>query len=279
MAERSKALQLSRRGLAGCGVRIPLKTYIFILNFSLPPRSEQVNGAVANEIKHVHSPEVIVVLDPRYDLSYKALYISTCSIALSINIGIEFFLFVSHGGMKDREDPRVNFEKRFAHYEIYMWTLCHPYLHQKQTSRIKSLNENIECWWFVTQALPLADPNSVFLYRKYQRNQWWCQMARAENKWSKGSSITAGFCPNVSTRVEKTDLIDKVSTSQYGFPGTLLDFMCSFEYFFKTHAIERLNCWELCRQAFLRHIVWFGIPNKGPIPESRVWYILSIQQG
>ena len=63
-------------------VRIPLETYIFILNFSLPLRSEQVNGAVANEIKHVHSPEVIVVLDPRYDLSYKALYISTCSIAL-----------------------------------------------------------------------------------------------------------------------------------------------------------------------------------------------------
>ena len=56
--------------------------YIFILNFSLPPRSEQVNGAVANEIKHVHSPEVIVVLYPRYDLSYKVLYISTCSIAL-----------------------------------------------------------------------------------------------------------------------------------------------------------------------------------------------------
>ena len=65
-------------------VRIPLETYIFILNFSLPPRSEQVNGTVANEIKHVHSPEVIVVLDPRYDLSYKALYISTCSIALNV---------------------------------------------------------------------------------------------------------------------------------------------------------------------------------------------------
>ena len=63
-------------------VRIPLETYIFILNFPLPPRSEQVNVAVANEIKHVNSPEVIVVLDPRYDLSYKALYISTCSIAL-----------------------------------------------------------------------------------------------------------------------------------------------------------------------------------------------------
>ena len=66
-------------------VRIPLETYIFILNFSLPPRSEQVNGANANEIKHVNSPEVIVVLDPRYDLSYKALYISTCSIALKFH--------------------------------------------------------------------------------------------------------------------------------------------------------------------------------------------------
>ena len=80
MAERSKALQLSCRGLAGCGFESRWRH----LNFSLPPRSEQVNGAVANEIKHVLSPEVIVVLDPRYDLSYKALYISTCSIALKI---------------------------------------------------------------------------------------------------------------------------------------------------------------------------------------------------
>ena len=70
-------------------VRIPLETYIFILNFSLHPRSEQVNGAVANEIKHVHSPEVIVVLDPRYDLSYKALYISTCSIALKQTLELD----------------------------------------------------------------------------------------------------------------------------------------------------------------------------------------------
>ena len=60
----------------------PAGDIYFHFEFSLPPRSEQVNGAVANEIKHVHSPEVIVVLDPRYDLSYKALYISTCSIAL-----------------------------------------------------------------------------------------------------------------------------------------------------------------------------------------------------
>ena len=56
-------------------VRIPLETYIFILNFSLPPRSEQVSRAHVNDIKHGNSPVVIVVLDPRYDLSYKALYI------------------------------------------------------------------------------------------------------------------------------------------------------------------------------------------------------------
>ena len=37
------------------------------------------------------------------------------------------------------EDPHVNFEKRFAHYEIYTWTLCHSYLNEKQTSRIQSL--------------------------------------------------------------------------------------------------------------------------------------------
>ena len=39
------------------------------------------------------------------------------------------------------EDPGVNFEKRFGHYEIYTWTLCHSYLHEKQTSRIQSLNK------------------------------------------------------------------------------------------------------------------------------------------
>ena len=39
------------------------------------------------------------------------------------------------------EDPSVNFEKRFAHYEIYTWTVCRSYLHEKQTSRIQSLSE------------------------------------------------------------------------------------------------------------------------------------------
>ena len=48
-------------------VRIPLETYIFILIFSLPERSEQLSGAHANEIKQEHSPVVTFVLDPRYD--------------------------------------------------------------------------------------------------------------------------------------------------------------------------------------------------------------------
>ena len=56
------------------------KKKIFILNFSLLPRSEQVGGAHVNEIKH--SPVVIVVLNSRDDLSCKALYTHTCSIAL-----------------------------------------------------------------------------------------------------------------------------------------------------------------------------------------------------
>ena len=50
--------------------------------FSLPPRSEQFSWTHLNEIKHDHSPVVIVDLDPRYDLSYKALYIYSRSIAL-----------------------------------------------------------------------------------------------------------------------------------------------------------------------------------------------------
>ena len=63
-------------------VQIPLESCIFILIFSLPPRSEQVSGAYVNEIKHDNSPVVIVVLDPRHDKSYKALYIYSRSIAL-----------------------------------------------------------------------------------------------------------------------------------------------------------------------------------------------------
>ena len=43
---------------------------IFILIFSLPPPSEKLSGTHANEIKHDHLPVVIVVLDPRCNLSY-----------------------------------------------------------------------------------------------------------------------------------------------------------------------------------------------------------------
>ena len=42
-------------------VRIPLETYLFDFEFSLPPRSEQPSGAHANENKYDHSPVVIVV--------------------------------------------------------------------------------------------------------------------------------------------------------------------------------------------------------------------------
>ena len=45
----------------------PAGNIYFNSAFSLQHRSEQVNGAVANEIKHFHSLEVIVVLDSRYD--------------------------------------------------------------------------------------------------------------------------------------------------------------------------------------------------------------------
>ena len=64
-------------------VRIPLETYNFIFNLSIPACSEQLSGSLANVIKHDHSAVVIVVLDPRYDLSYKALYIYSHSIDLT----------------------------------------------------------------------------------------------------------------------------------------------------------------------------------------------------
>ena len=84
MAERSKALiHLSWSVMAW--VRVPLETYIFILNFPLLRRFERLRGAQANEIKHDYSPEVILVLDSRYDLLYKALYIYSRSIALRNN--------------------------------------------------------------------------------------------------------------------------------------------------------------------------------------------------
>ena len=54
------------------------------MNFSLPVHSEQLSGTHANEIKHDHPPVVIIVLDPRYDQSYKALYAYSRNIALRL---------------------------------------------------------------------------------------------------------------------------------------------------------------------------------------------------
>ena len=92
MAERSKALTFLY-WIGVVWVRIPLDTFIFILN---PPRSEQVNGAVANEIKHVHSPEVIVVLDPQIRLiiqgfvySYLQYSFNMCKILFLTKLYIE----------------------------------------------------------------------------------------------------------------------------------------------------------------------------------------------
>ena len=55
----------------------------FIIYVSGESFIEQLSGSQANEIKHDNSPVVIVVLDPRYDYSYKALYIYNRNIALN----------------------------------------------------------------------------------------------------------------------------------------------------------------------------------------------------
>ena len=54
------------------------------------------------------------------------------------DLGIEFYLFVSHGGTSDRGST-CKFVMHEAIFEIYTWILCLSYLHEKQTSRIQSL--------------------------------------------------------------------------------------------------------------------------------------------
>ena len=77
MAKRSKALfYWTWRGVGSN----PAGDIYFHFDF-FQSCSEQLSGSHANEIKHDHSPVVIVVLDQRYDLSYKALYIYSRSIA------------------------------------------------------------------------------------------------------------------------------------------------------------------------------------------------------
>ena len=74
-------------------VRIPLETYIFVLNFSLPPRSEQVNGSVANEIKDVHSPEVIVDFRPQIQLIIQGFVYSYLQYSFKIKCTTEIIQF------------------------------------------------------------------------------------------------------------------------------------------------------------------------------------------
>ena len=56
-----------------------LSMLVFILNFSLPPRSEQVSEAHVNEIKHDHSPVVIVADCPIKDLATRPFTHRTAS--------------------------------------------------------------------------------------------------------------------------------------------------------------------------------------------------------
>ena len=53
-------------GWCGMGSNPPGEIY-FHFEYFATPRSEQLSKVHANEIKHDHSHEVIVVLDPRYD--------------------------------------------------------------------------------------------------------------------------------------------------------------------------------------------------------------------
>ena len=48
-------------------VRIPIVTYICFIKFRYLPVPNSSAEPMINEIKHDHSPVVIVVLDPRYD--------------------------------------------------------------------------------------------------------------------------------------------------------------------------------------------------------------------
>ena len=75
MAKRFRCPSRKRR-VAGS---IPGGYIYFHFEFFAYFPSFQVGGALANEIKHEHSPVVIVVLDPRHDVSYKALYIHSRS--------------------------------------------------------------------------------------------------------------------------------------------------------------------------------------------------------
>ena len=87
-------------------------------------------------------------------------------------------------------DECVNFEKRFAHYEIYTWTLCHSYLHEKQTSRIQSLIADLD-----RQLSDDAESESCNLEPIYK---WQCasdrQNSSSDMTYDKDTSIVDPGC-------------------------------------------------------------------------------------
>ena len=68
MAERSKALWLSCRGLAVCGFESRWRHIFSFWIFRSLPVPNRSTEPLQNEIKHVHSPEVIVVFRPQIQL-------------------------------------------------------------------------------------------------------------------------------------------------------------------------------------------------------------------
>ena len=73
-------------------VRIPLESYIFILNFSLPPRSKQLNGAHANEIKHNNSPVVIDLSHHTINFDLTILILKFDLLFINFNLGHNKFM-------------------------------------------------------------------------------------------------------------------------------------------------------------------------------------------
>ena len=115
VAERSKALQLSCRGLAGRGFESRWRhIFSFWIFHSLPFRTGQRIRCKWNQACPFiwsHS-----CFRPRYDLSYKALYISTCSIALNI------YTTFHRDGMKWIEMTKVKKTPKRLKIWIWNWT-------------------------------------------------------------------------------------------------------------------------------------------------------------
>ena len=117
VAERSKALTfLSWTGKVW--VRIPLETYIFILNFSLPPHSEQVNGAV-DQRQRCHTiyyrkfgkmPRVYLKVLPEYTHQ-------------KIKFVLDILPLCSYIAIYKKPEHRIRSEKRDIDHKSKIWRL------------------------------------------------------------------------------------------------------------------------------------------------------------